>query len=87
MTALLVLNAHALDLLTMLAGGGLHLESNPVARGVLATSGWLGLVTLKASGAVLLVRLSRGNPRRLALAVLAGLLGALANAVSWSLVA
>ena len=82
----LVLGAHGLDLLTMLpllAVYGIAGEANPVARAAYAAGGILALVLLKSAGAVLLAALA-GHPVRAAIAVAAGLSGALINAIAWS---
>lgn len=88
--ALLVAVAHGLDLATLLAVVAVHGvagEANPLAVGLYAAGGPAALVALKVGGVGALLALVRRSSLRLALAVLAGLIGALVNALAWSVLA
>jgi hypothetical protein len=91
--AAFALVVHALDLATgvhMMVNYGLHLELNPLARGVMASAGPLGLVALKlgvvAFSVALFVRFAQIGRARLArncllFAVGVGMLGFASNMV------
>jgi hypothetical protein len=78
--------AHGLDAVTLLAVAasvGIAGEANPLARGLYGAAGPLGLVAFKTAGIGLLMAVVGRSQLRLALAVLAGLAGALVNAIAW----
>jgi hypothetical protein len=85
--SLLLLNAHALDLATLLplvTAYGAVGEANPVVRLVYGLAGTAGIVALKATGTALLLLTRRWRVLS-TLAIVVGMLGALTNAVAWSL--
>ncbi len=82
-----LLAAHGLDAVTLLAiaaSVGISGEANPLARELYGAAGPLALVAFKAAGVGLLMAVVGTSQLRLALAVLAGLAGALVNALAWS---
>ncbi len=84
-----LVTAHGLDAVTLLAVAasvGISGEANPVARHVYLAAGPLGLVAFKAAGVGLLMAVVGTSKLRLSLAVLAGLAGALVNALAWRMV-
>jgi hypothetical protein len=84
---LLLLNAHALDLLTLLWAvslyGSVQLEVNPLMRLAYATAGTGGIVVAKSAGVGFFVW-AVGQRRRslLTFGIVLGLIGALANLVA-----
>jgi hypothetical protein len=82
-----LLAAHGLDAMTLVyvaAAVGIAGEANPLARELYGAAGPLALVAFKAAGVGLLMAVVGTSQLRLALAVLAGLAGALVNALAWS---
>ena len=89
MKPLLILNAQAMDLLTLLivaGSAGIAGEANPVARYAYAIAGTGGIVALKAGGAGLMAWIVGASQLRLVLAVLAGLAGTMVNVIAWRMV-
>ena len=86
MIALAIIAAQAADLLTFLLAVklvGIGAESNPVAAGIYGMGGSLGIVLFKALIValylLLLSRLHRYRKQMAVLAVVVGMLGAVAN--------
>ena len=89
MRRLLLLNAHGLDLLTLLWAlslGGIGGEANPVIRSLFVTSGPLGIVAIKSAGVGVFAWKAASRRTLLTFGIWLGIVGALANVVSIGLI-
>jgi hypothetical protein len=90
MRRLLLLNAHGLDLLTLLWAvslyGGVQLESNPWMRLVYGIAGSGGIVVTKAAGVSIFAWAGQRRQALLTFGIFVGLVGAAANVVAIGLI-